>query len=313
MSDIDVSGPPELPSDRTPYSYTTNQINRVDRTLDAIVRDVGNTRYYDPATRSTLLPPNTSIYGFQNSIDPRFYGGRARNRNQSADVVMRETVEEPEDTEIFPSMMDNELKMKLSNHSLVETLTLLITPYILSKTSFDVFDRFADYMQTYGLFSLGETKDGVYAFSLDPYYKDKLDEKRKNDANRHRKRELRKLIDNPINGRKKKKKSDTLNGENPELEGDFFMESMRREEESQLRGDRRQNMRIEYGQESDSETDSDSSKKTNEDAPSTWADVPDEEIQAFVDDRLQLLVHTDNKIPVTIKWYQFILCQPIKI
>jgi hypothetical protein len=154
----------------------------------------------------------------------------------------------------------------------------------------------------------------VYGFSLDPYYKDKLDEKRKNDANRHRKRELRRLIDNPINGRKKKKKPDTMNGDNPELEGEFFAESSRRMEEMNMRDKRRPDARIDYGPESDSESDSDpSSKRSGGDGPSTWADVPDEEIQAFVDDRLQLLVHTDSKTPITIEWYQFVLCQPMKI
>jgi hypothetical protein len=275
-------------ADRPPPVYSAQDVQYVESGIHKILNTSSGASGLFQASRTTLLPPGASV-------DARSGSSSSSNSRDLGE-------------DIFPALMDDDLKLRLSRHPLVETLILILGPRILSKSHYSDYAEFSEYLKTYGLFPIGMMERGTYSFSLDAFYKDKLDEKIREDENRYRKKQLQEMLDKQPGEGGKKKKQNTIT--NSDLEEDAVYENRNQRQLEKLE---RRNM-FAYP-ESDPESDVEMDRDPEVDAmneESSWADAQDEDIQAFVDDRLHLIVRTQQIAPFIIQSFKFVLGKPIK-
>lgn len=273
-----------------PYRYTRDDINQVEEgstTLAYAAREVG----FEGVPQTTLLPPGVS---------------EAPTRpDQAAEFLS---------VPLFPELMDDDLKLRLSRHPTVEGIIILLSAFINAKKEFERPDVLLSMLKTYSLFSLGSDDQGAYCFSLDPFYDRKLEEKMINDANRARRRRLQEVVNGKAPAPPPEEDDSTVRDEGKTVE-----EAM-----NEVYGNTSTSRVPEYHRAYDIGDEGEPSEppaSAKEDEPmldpdeneASWADANDEEIQSFVDDNLRMAMYMTITPPFRVYAFKFTLGKPIKL
>lgn len=190
---------------------------------------------------------------------------------------------------MFPRLMDEALKLRLTTHAMVETVIILLLPRIAARTCNTTWSALNAELATYNITLIGPgERNNSHMYSLDPYYEAKVEEKERATRNENRKRKR----DQMLEGIKKKITAHPPVQRNDDL---FGVNGARYDYQDA----------IPHG--------SEVLTSEEQDAVSAWAGVSEEDIQVFVDDRIRLVVYGSSDVDFQITAFRFVLGEPIEI
>jgi len=266
----------DYPDDgRRAHAYTHREITRVDRDAAKLRRFVANDGRYDATGYTTIPAPGWTPAPLPPSQAATFLN-----------------------VSLFPPLMDEDLKLRLSRHPLVEAVIIVLSVHMHSKREHRTIGAFTAFLGTLNLYYLGTTKPGHHRFNLDPMYQLKLDEKIQHDRNRERRARVDDLLNNGEDA------GDDAN----QADGAYARRAM-----DETRGSQVQRRISMFATIEDEEAEAGSRPEETEDGAESWADAQDDDIQAFVDDRVILEVYMTNAHPFIVKAFKFTLGEPIRV
>lgn len=259
--------------------------------------DYGQNKMYDRRdpyvySREQIDNVNRNLDRVSNMYAKDYHNVQTESRIRQHDNVHEKEKHEP----VLPALLEESLKSKLLEHPLLETIVIIMETLINSQQVFDRPSHLVEYLTTFSLFYKGEVEIAKHLFSLDPMYSEKLEEKIESERNKERRRQ----VDDILNDSTEKQYETTEERfANVTLDNVLGNGSKKKEKTA---------VTFDLAGSDDESNDMDEGKVNVE-----WSEAGDEDIQAFVDDRVNLNVIMTKVKPYFIKNYYFSLGEVLKI
>lgn len=194
--------------------------------------------------------------------------------------------------------MDIDLKKRLMEHPLVETIIIFLLPRISAQTEIPSWTALNAELDTYGITLIGNgPAANSYTYSMDPFYAQKKEEYEKSQLNETRKRKRDEIME----GIRKRTAIDPPVPRRDDLFG-----------YAGIHADTNPTPVPVPVSSNSSSSSSAMDTDTDDHAMNAWAGSSEEAIQSFVDDRLRLVIYGNGMVSIKIRAFRFILGRPIE-